>query len=139
MTGRLQRGKSGFDTIYGPGNADHLIGQFKGPAKDLVQYALAYEFGDVYRRPVLDLRSREISALSALTTIGGFDNELVGHTKAALAAGMTGAEILEVIINTAQFAGFTRGLHAVKVVADALDSMGVELPAAYTDDEINGE
>lgn len=126
---RLQRGITKFNDIYGPNNAENLIGKFDGPAKDLIRYAISYEFADIYSRPMLTLAQREIAALAALTTMGGVDAQLKGHTKAAVAGGLSAEAITEVVIATAQFTGFTRALWAINVVAEQLTTMGIALPA----------
>lgn len=130
---RLDRGVAKFNEIYGPGNAENLIGKYDGPAKDLIRYAIAYEFADIYSRPVLTLAQREIVALAALTTMGCVDAQLKGHTKAAVAGGLSGEAISEIVIATAQFSGFTRALWAINVVAEQLTTMGIEIPEPMGD------
>ena len=41
-------------------------------APDLARYTIEFPFGDIYQRPGLDLKSREIATVAALTQLCGF-------------------------------------------------------------------
>ena len=91
---------------------------------DFAKYVVEYPFGDVYSRPGLDLKSREIASIAALTAMGNARPQLKTHIAAALNAGVTREEILELMIHVSVFAGFPaalNGFFAAKDVFDGLD------------------
>jgi 4-carboxymuconolactone decarboxylase len=64
-----------------------------------------FPFGDIYGRPGLSLRTREIAAVAALTAMGTAPVQLRVHIHGALNVGCTRTEITEVIMQMAVFAG----------------------------------
>ena len=63
-----------------------------------------YAWGEVWAREGLDRRTRSCVTLAVLTALGR-DHELEMHTRAALRNGLTEAEIAEVFLHTAVYAG----------------------------------
>ncbi|MDX3096544.1 alpha/beta fold hydrolase [Streptomyces sp. ME01-24h] len=76
-------------------------GEFAGDFEDFVT---RYAWGEVWNRPGLDRRTRSVITLTALVA-GGHQTELAAHTRAALRAGLTPAEIEEVLLHTAVYCG----------------------------------
>ena len=68
-----------------------------------------YYWGSVWTRPGLDLTSRSICTMAALTVLGRSD-QLRSHISGALNLGLTQEEIVEVLIQTTFYGGlpFTR-------------------------------
>lgn len=88
-------------------------------APDFARYLIEFPFGDVYARPGLDLRAREIATIAALTAMGTAQPQLKVHIAAGLNVGLTRQEIVETIIQMAVYAGFPaalNGLFAAKEV-----------------------
>ncbi|EPJ3207123.1 carboxymuconolactone decarboxylase family protein [Salmonella enterica subsp. enterica serovar Derby] len=113
MTGQLMLQK-----VDGKGG-DAVIESLKDIAPDFAKYLLEFPFGDIYARPGLDLRSREIATVAALTALGNASPQLKVHIGAALHVGLTQDEIIEVIMQMAVYAGFPaalNGLFAAKEV-----------------------
>ncbi|UHJ63303.1 carboxymuconolactone decarboxylase family protein [Vibrio furnissii] len=80
---------------------------------DLARYTVEYPFGDIYRRDGLDLRSREIATVAALTTLGHCTPQLKVHLNAALNVGCTEDELKEVIVQMSVYAGFPAALNGM--------------------------
>lgn len=96
-----------------------VVESLKDIAPDFARYLLEFPFGDIYARPGLDLRSREIATVAALTALGNAAPQLKVHIAAALHVGLTQDEIIEVIMQMAVYAGFPaalNGLFAAKEV-----------------------
>lgn len=74
---------------------------------------IEFPFGDVYSRPGLDLKSREIATIAALAALGNAQPQLKVHIFAALNVGCTQEEIIEVFIQMAVYAGFPAALNAL--------------------------
>ncbi|MEZ8614317.1 carboxymuconolactone decarboxylase family protein [Vibrio splendidus] len=80
---------------------------------DLAQYTIEYPFGDIYSRPGLDLKSREIATVAALTALGNCAPQLKVHLNAALNVGCSEEEIKEVILQMSVYAGFPSALNGM--------------------------
>lgn len=82
-------------------------------APDFARYVLEFPFGDIYTRPGLDLRSREIATIAALAALGNAAPQLKVHIRAGLNVGLTQAEIVEILIQMAVYAGFPAALNGL--------------------------
>ena len=90
-----------------------LIESLKDIAPDLARYTIEFPFGDIYQRPGLDLRSREMATVAALTALGTAQPQLKVHIHGALNVGCTRTEIVEIIIQMAVYAGFPAALNGM--------------------------
>jgi 4-carboxymuconolactone decarboxylase len=68
-------------------------------------------YGDVYSRPGLSVRERQIAAVAALVATGR-SSQLPIHLRSSLKAGLTADELQEVILQTATIAGFPPAMNA---------------------------
>jgi 4-carboxymuconolactone decarboxylase len=94
-------------------------------APDFAKYVVEFPFGDVYSRPGIDLKMREIAAVAALAALGYATPQLKFHIGAALNAGCSREEIVEILMQTVVYAGFPaalNGLNAAKEVFRDLDA-----------------
>lgn len=97
-------------------------------APDLGRYTIEFPFGDIYSRPGLDLRSREIAVVAALTALGNAAPQLRVHIHGALNVGVTRDEVVEIIMMMAVYAGFPaalNGMAAAKEVFAERDAKGI--------------
>lgn len=88
-------------------------------APDFARYLIEFPFGDIYSRPGLGLREREIATIAALTALGHSSPQLKVHIQAGLNVGLTREEITETIMQMAVYSGFPtalNGLFAAKEV-----------------------
>ncbi len=122
-TSRLERGRRALAEI--DGEAGHrVIAALADIAPDFADYVFEFPFGDIYCRPGLDLRSREIATIAALTALGNAQPQLKVHIEAGLNVGLSRQEITEILIQMAVYAGFPaalNGLFAAKEVFAARD------------------
>ena len=115
---RYQRGLEKLAEIDGQ-QGQKVIDSLADIAPDFAQYLIEFPFGDIYSRPGLDLRTRELVTVAALTALGNAAPQLKVHLHAALNVGCSREEIVEVIIQMAVYAGFPaalNGLFAAKEV-----------------------
>lgn len=89
-------------------------------APDFARMAIEFPLGDIYGRDGLDLRSREIVAISSLATLGNASPQLRIHIRAATKVGLTRTEIIEILMQTAIYAGFPAALNALASCHDLL-------------------
>lgn len=82
---------------------------------DLGKYIIEYPFGDIYQREGLDLKTRELVTVAALTALGHCQPQLNVHINGALNVGCTPQEIVEVILQMSVYAGFPAALNGMFV------------------------
>lgn len=124
---RYERGMKKLKEIDGEAG-EKVIESLKDIAPDLARYTIEFPFGDIYSRPGLDLKSREISVVAALTALGNAYPQLKVHINGALNVGCSREEIVEIIIQMAVYAGFPaalNGINAAKEVFKERDEKGL--------------
>ena len=97
-----------------------VIDSLEDICPDLGKYTIEYSFGDIYSRPGLDLKSRELATVSALTAMGNCVPQLKVHLHAALNVGCTETELKEVIIQMSVYAGFPAALNGMFALKEVL-------------------
>jgi 4-carboxymuconolactone decarboxylase len=115
---RLERGRRALAEIDGQAG-ENVVASLADIAPDFATYLLEFPFGDIYSRPGLDLRAREIATIAALTVMGNAAPQLMVHIEAGLNVGLSREEITEIIMQMAVYAGFPaalNGLFAAKEV-----------------------
>jgi 4-carboxymuconolactone decarboxylase len=95
-----------------------VINSLESISPDLAKYTIEFPFGDIYRRPGLDLKSREIATVAALTALGNCQPQLNVHINGALNVGCKPEEIIETIIQMAVYAGFPAALNGMFVAKE---------------------
>lgn len=123
---RYERGLEKLKEIDGEAG-ERVIDSLKDIAPDLGRYTIEFPFGDVYSRPGLDLKSREIATVAALTALGNAAPQLKVHIHGALNVWCSRQEIVKVIIQMAVYAGFPaalNGMSAAKEVFQERDKAG---------------
>ena len=108
---RYARGSRRLAEVDGEGG-QHVVDALKDVAPDLARYVIEFGFGDVYSRPGLDLRTRELATVAGLAALGHAQPQLRVHVNGALNVGCMPAEVVEVIIQMALYAGFPAALNA---------------------------
>ena len=98
---------------------------------DLARYMIEYPFGEIYHRPGLDLKSRELVTIAALAALGNARPQLKVHIHGALNVGLTRQEIIEAFIQLSVYSGFPTALNAVFAAAEVFEERGA------TPDEIS--
>ena len=109
---RYDRGLAQLEAIDGQAGAK-VIESLRDIAPDFARYLIEFPFGDIYSRPGLDLRSREIAVVAALTALGNAAPQLKVHIEGALNVGVSKDEVVEVIMQMAVYAGFPAALNAM--------------------------
>ena len=116
-TDRYQRGWQKLAEVDGHAG-EQVIDSLKDIAPDLARYVIEFPFGDIYSRPGLDLKSRELATVAALTALGNAQPQLKVHIHGALNVGCTREEVVEVIIQMAVYAGFPAALNGIFAAKD---------------------
>ncbi len=117
MDSRFERGLQKLREIDGE-QGDRIVAGLRDLAPDFARYLIEFPFGDIYARPGLDLKTREIATVAALTAMGTARSQLKVHIHGALNVGCTRTEITEVIIQMAVFAGFPAALNGLSAAKE---------------------
>ena len=94
--------------------AQKLVGDFAPKLAELTDDVL---FGDVWERTELSKRDRSLVTVAALIANGNTE-QLTGHLSRAKDNGLSEAELAEVIIHLAFYAGWPRAISAVRVARE---------------------
>lgn len=122
MEDRYTKGLKNLEKIH-PEASKLLMENLKDIAPDLGRFVVEFPYGDVYERPGLDLKSREIATVAALTAMGDTKPELKDHIKGALNVGCNRNEVIEVIIQMAVYAGFPRAINGINTAKEVFEEL----------------
>jgi 4-carboxymuconolactone decarboxylase len=126
---RLERGRRALAEIDGEAG-ERVIASLADIAPDFARYVLEFPFGDIYSRPGLGSRDREIATIAALTALGNAAPQLKVHIEAGLNVGLTREEIVEVIMQMAVYAGFPAALNGLFAAKEVFAQRDAERPVA---------
>ena len=114
---RYQRGWEKLKEVDGE-VGERVIESLKDIAPDFARFLIEFPFGDIYSRPGLDLKSREIAVVAALTALGNAAPQLKVHIQGALNVGCSQQEIVEIIMQMAVYAGFPAALNGLSAAKE---------------------
>ena len=114
---RYERGLAKLREIDGEAG-ERVLESLDGIAPDFARYLIEFPFGDIYSRPSLDLKSREIAVVAALTALGNSAPQLKVHIQGAITVGVSRAEVVETIMQMAVYAGFPAALNGLSVAKE---------------------
>jgi len=123
---RYERGLAKLREIDGEAG-ERVLEALEGIAPDFARYLIEFPFGDIYSRPSLDLKSREIAVVAALTALGNAAPQLKVHIQGAINVGVSRAEVVETIMQMAVYAGFPAALNGLAVAKEVF-AEGVQSP-----------
>ena len=104
---RHARGAQGVKEVLGPRAEDSLA-----TLGELGDRIIETIYGDIYQRPGLTLKERQIATLCMLMAMGGKDRQVKVHMRAGLRVGITEDELRELVIQLAAYAGFPAAINA---------------------------
>lgn len=122
---RFERGLELLEKIDGRGG-EAVVESLRDIAPDFGRYLIEFPFGDIYSRPALDLKSREIATVAALTAMGNAAPQLEIHIAAAMNVGCSREEIVETIMQMAVYAGFPAALNGLFAAKKVFAAHGVK-------------
>ena len=116
-----------------PEVAERLMNSMQDIAPDLARHAIDFPFGDIFTRPGLDLKSREMINVAALTALGNAAPQLKFHVKGTLNLGCSREEIVEIIIQMTVYAGFPAALNGMATAGEVFRERDTEANTEPTD------
>ena len=126
---RYERGSLMLTAVDGPAGLE-VVEKLAKSFPDFARYIVEFPFGDIYAREGLGLRERELATVAALCAIGHAQPQLRVHVHAALHVGCKPAEVVEVVMQMAVYAGFPAALNGLSIVREVFAEAGIPLPLA---------
>jgi 4-carboxymuconolactone decarboxylase len=103
---------------------ENVIERLRDIAPDFARLLIEFPFGDIYSRPGLDLKTRELAVVAALTALGNAAPQLKVHIHGARNVGCSEQEIVEVIMQMAVYAGFPAALNGLFAAQEVFAHQG---------------
>lgn len=130
---RYEQGLRVRRAVLGDDHVDRAGADATELTRPFQEYITRAAWGEVWTRPALDRRTRSCLTLALLATLGHHD-ELALHVHAAVRNGVAPAQIVEVLMHTAVYAGVPAANSAIGVVQRTLATMDVAQQDGGTDD-----
>lgn len=118
---RTQQGMAIRREVLGNEHVDRAIAKTTDFTAPFQEFITRYAWGDIWSRPGLSRSERSIITVTALAILRQ-DHELAMHVRAALANGLTPAQIQEVLLQVAVYAGVPAANRAFAIAADVLEN-----------------
>ncbi|WP_328666239.1 carboxymuconolactone decarboxylase family protein [Streptomyces sp. NBC_00322] len=126
---RFQHGMKVLSAVDGEGG-QRVIDSLADISPELGHQVVAWAFGEMYERPGLPPRDRQLVTLGMLTALGGCEPQLDVHINAALNVGLTPEEIVEALLHSAVYCGMPKALNATFVAKKVFAERGL-LPVVH--------
>ncbi len=121
--GNYQGGIEVMNRLWGEALTEEMRAVWKKANPDVERYITAFALGEIWARPVLDLKTRSLICLSAAVALER-EGQIRLHTRGALHSGATPAEITETVIQLMIYASFPAAWQAMVAVSDELKQHG---------------
>ncbi len=124
---RQERFEHGLDILTRiDGEAGHKVLESLADINpELGHQVVAWAFGEIYDRPGLAPRDRQLVTLGMLTALGSCEPQLEVHINASLNVGLTPEEIVEALLHSAVYCGMPRALNATFVAKKVFAERGL--------------
>ncbi|MEU1200275.1 carboxymuconolactone decarboxylase family protein [Streptomyces sp. NPDC005813] len=126
-TTREERFEHGMDVLK---RVDGEVGQrvvdsLSDISPELGHQIVAWAFGDIYDRPGLVARDRQLVTLGMLTALGGCEPQLEVHVNASLNVGLSPEQIVEAMLHSVVYCGIPKALNATMVAKKVFAERGL--------------
>lgn len=124
--GRYERGKELLSRIAP--DQERLLKETYDPINpDITKYVIAFGYGDIYARGILPIRNRQVATIAALAAKGTAPSQLRFHIGGGLRAGLSEAEIVEIMLLISVYAGFPAALNGIIATREIAVAMRDEI------------
>lgn len=117
--GAYQRGIATMHRLWGETVTEQMRAIWQSAHPDVERYITGFALGEVWSRPVLDLKTRSLICLAAAVALER-DGQIKLHTQGALHSGATADEVAETIIQLMIYAGFPAGWQAMAIAQEVI-------------------
>lgn len=101
--------------------SEQLIQMFAEISPDFANYIVEFAYGDLYNRPGISDKTREVAAVSCLIGQGNTGLALKAHFRGMLNVGWTPNEVIELLIFLIGYNGFPSIVSAIVTFKEILD------------------
>ena len=108
---RYEKGKEVIESIQ-KRSLDEIFEGLEDIAPDMARFVVEFPYSEIYTRSEVDLKTRELCTVAAITAIGTIP-QLKDHINAALNVGNSPTEIVEIIMQMSAYAGFPKAINAL--------------------------
>src|ERR1700757_3041567 len=116
---RYEKGMSVRRAVLGDAHVERAIANTDDFSRDFQDLITRYAWGDIWSRPGLSRAERSMITLTALAVLRQ-EEELAMHVRAALVNGLKPAQIQEVLLQVAVYAGVPAANRAFAVASDII-------------------
>ena len=120
---RYEKGKKTLEDIQ-KRPVEEIFRELEDIAPDLSRVVIEFPYSEIYTREELDLKTREICTVTALTVLGTIP-QLKEHINAALNVGNTPEEIVEIIMQMSAYCGFPKSINAMMAAKEVFKERGL--------------
>src|ERR687888_1105154 len=93
-------------------------------APDLARFTVEFGYADIMARPALDLKTRQMATVAALSAMANAAPQLRYHIEGALNVGWEPSQIVEVILLNTVYAGFPAALNGISAAKEVFERRG---------------
>ncbi|SRR5213593_843003 len=112
----LEDGLAVLKKMLGPDEAERMRQGWRQLSPELERLILSFVAGQIWTRPTLDLKTRSLCTIAALTALGR-TSAIELNIRMALGNGASKEEIFEAMIQMAPYAGFPAAWEGLKVAS----------------------
>lgn len=120
---RYEKGKKTLESIQNR-SVEEIFKELEDIAPDLSRFVVEFPYSEIYTREELDLKTREICTVTALTVLGTIP-QLKDHINAALNVGNSPKEIVEIIMQMSAYCGFPKSINAMVAAKEVFEERGL--------------
>lgn len=122
MSDALQKGRAVLAELN-PEIEGILSGRYDALVPDMAETLVEWAYGRHYARPGLDLKTRQLCTIAALTALGGQTTpQLKINIENTIAAGATQSEVAEVIWQMAVYGGLPAAINGLNAAIEVFDA-----------------
>lgn len=120
---RYEKGKEVLEGIQDR-SVEEIFKDLDDIAPDLSRFVVEFPYSEIYTRKEVDLKTRELCTVAALTVLGTLP-QLKDHINAALNVGNSPVEVVEIIMQMCAYAGFPKAINGVVAAKEVFDERGL--------------
>ncbi|HOI95901.1 MAG TPA: carboxymuconolactone decarboxylase family protein [Syntrophobacter fumaroxidans] len=121
---RYEKGYRALQALNADG-AGKVIEGLRDIAPEMSDFLIEFAYGDVFTRPALDPKSREMATIAALTALGNAAPQLKWHIAAALNIGVRPEQIIEIMYVSVVYHGFPAALNVIAAAREVFAEKGI--------------
>ena len=120
---RYSKGKEVLESIQ-ERSVEEIFEGIEDIAPDMSRFVVEFPYAEIYTREEVDLKTRELCTVAALTVLGTAP-QLRDHINAALNVGNSPREIVEIIMQMSAYCGFPKAINGVVAAKEVFSERGM--------------